>query len=277
MKQLTLSSATLPDRVVIITGAANGLGRALAFEFFSRGFHLALIDKDRDGLETLRRAFPGQGQFISIHQADISDEGAVMEARLDILAQHPRIDLLINNAGVSISQGFESIKQADFNWLLGTNFWGTVYCIRRFLPDLRASGQGHIVNIISGFAQMGFPGKTAYAASKGAVTGLSNSLKTELHGSGVGVSLVIPPALNTNIIRAGKHIDEQKRAAEAAFLAKTGMPLAKAAFTIASRVLKGHYRIVIGSRTRLADLAARLFPTMLHRLIGRFKGRVDFV
>jgi short-subunit dehydrogenase len=269
----------MPDRshkVVVITGAASGLGRTLALEFLDRGFQLALLDISQRGLEDLLPNISGKGVRVTIHQTDISKEENVAEARLGILRQHGRVDLLVNNAGVSISQLFEEMANADFRALFEINFWGTVYCTRHFLPDLRNAGEGHIVNIVSGFAMMGFPGKTAYAASKGAITAFTHSLKTELSGSNVRISLVIPPPLNTNIVAAGKHGSEEKRAAEAAFLAENGMPLAKAASLIAAQVLKGTYRIVVGRKTRLADLAARLFPTALHHLIGKYKRRFPF-
>ena len=267
----------MSNKVAVITGAARGLGRALALEFYSRGFHLALLDIDGEGLEALRQTLSGGDRHVTIHHADISKEEDVVSARLDILQQHQRIDLLINNAGVSISQPFEDMTQADFRWLFEINFWGMIHCTRHFLPDLRKAGGSHLVNIVSGFALMGFPGKTAYASSKSAITGFTHSLKTELAGSKVRISLVIPPPLQTGIVQAGKHISGEKRAAEAAFLAKNGMPLPKAASVIAGQVLKGNYRIVVGGKTRLTDLAARLFPTALHRLIGKYKKRFRFV
>jgi short-subunit dehydrogenase len=267
----------MASKVAVITGAANGLGKALALEYFARGFDLALLDVDLKGLETLRTTLSGQGQVISIHHTDISKEEQVIAARRHILEQHRGIDILINNAGVSISQPFDLVSMDDFRWLFDINFWGTVYCTRHFLKDLDKDSPTNIVNIISAFALLGFPGKSCYAASKAAIMGFTNVLHTELAGSNIRLSLVIPPPLNTRIVMTGPHIDEGHREREAAFLARNGMDLSKAAHSIASQVAKGKYRIMVGTKTAVVDLLSRALPTTMLQYIGRNKQRWDFV
>lgn len=266
----------LKNKVVVITGAANGLGRALAIEFFSQGSLLVLMDIDMAGLERIKQELDNREQKISIHQVDVSNEQEVIAARMDILSRHPQIDILVNNAGVSISQYFMDIGQEDFKRILDINFWGTLYCTRHFLPDM-VRGGSRIVNIISGFALMGFPGKTAYGASKSAIMGFSNALNTELVGSGVKVCLVIPPPLDTGLVKNGKHIDALKREQEVMFLKEKGQPLERTASRIVRGIRRGKERIVIGTMMFWTDLASRLFPTVLHRAIGKRKGRFDFL
>ena len=265
------------NKVAVITGSANGLGKALASELFNQGYHLALLDIDTKGLENLGSALHNPNQKVSIHTVDISREQQIILARKEILLQHERVDMLINNAGVSISQPFEQIQLTDFKWLFDINFWGTVYCTRHFLPDLQHQPDSRLVNIISDFALMGFPGKTSYCSSKGAVMGFTNSLRTELGETKVKVSLVIPPAMNTGLVLNSKHIDDIKRRNEAKFLEKHGMALDKAARKIISKVQAGKFRIVIGTMMFWIDFASRLFPTPLHRLIAKKKKKYDFV
>jgi short-subunit dehydrogenase len=267
----------LSSKVAVITGAANGLGKALATELYRQGCHLALIDIDFNGLRQLKDELQNNWQQITLHNADISNEQDVTTAREQIIFQHHRIDILINNAGISISQPFDQIDISDYKELFGVNFWGTIYCTKHFLQDLKEQRDSRLINIISDFALMGFPCKTAYGSSKSAVLGFTNSLKTELAGTNVKICLVIPPPLNTALVRNGKHINDSKKHNEVKFLEKTSMPLNQAAQLIVRQIRKGKYRIVIGKMMFFVDLVSRLFPTAVHNLIGKNKKRFDFV
>ncbi len=123
----------LKNKVAIITGSANGLGKALAKEFFKQGCHLALIDIDVKGLESLKAELKNTIQKISIHVADISQEQQVIAARQEIIDTHQKVDIVINNAGISISQPFQQVDLEEYKHLIDVNFWGTVYCSKYFL------------------------------------------------------------------------------------------------------------------------------------------------
>lgn len=267
----------LKNKIVVITGAANGLGKALATEFYRRGCHLALLDVDFNGLEKVKNGIENGQQKITIHQTNVSNEQDIIDTRLDILNHHPCINILVNNAGISISQFFEQTNLTDFKCIFNINFFGTVYCTKHFLPDLKQQPDGRLVNIISDFAFMGFFGKTAYGSSKSAVLGFTNSLKIELHGTNVKVCFVVPPPLDTGLVKNGKHIDHTKRENEAKFIEKNSLPLDKTAKKIVKQISKGKYRIIIGTMMFWVDIAARLFPTLLHRFIGINRKRFDFV
>jgi short-subunit dehydrogenase len=169
------------------------------------------------------------------------------------------------------------VDLSDYKHLFDINFWGTIYCTKHFLPDLKKENDSRLVNIISDFALMGFSGKTTYSSSKSAVMGFSNSLKTELADTNVKVCLVIPPLLDTLLVKNSNHIDNIKRENEALFLKKNGMRLDKAAQRIIRQIRKGKYRIIIGTMMFWIDLASRLFPTTLHNLISKNKKRFDFI
>jgi len=267
----------LKDKVAVITGAANGLGKALAIELYKQSCHLALMDIDFDGLQKLKAELQTGEQMITIHRVDISKENEITSCKEEILRIHHHINIIINNAGVSISRFLESTNLDDFKWLFNINFWGTVYCTKHFLSELKKQNRSHIVNIISDFALMGFPGKTAYASSKSAVMGFTNSLKTELYGSPVYVSLVIPPPLATGLVLHSKHIDDEKRKMENEFLKKHEMAIEKVAAKIIRKVRKGKYRIVIGKFMFWTDLTTRLFPTMVHNMIGKNRKKIKFI
>ena len=266
----------LTNKVAIVTGAAGGLGKALATELFLNGCHLALLDTNMAGLEKLKTELQGDQRVISLHNVDISSEEQIIAARQEILQQHRRIDLLINNAGISVSQPFEQMELTDYKSLFNTNFWGTVYCTRHFLDDLKKQPESRLVNIISDFALMGFPGKTAYASSKSAIMGFACSLMTELAGSSVRVSLVIPPPMPTALVSSGKHRSELKKKKENDFLKKHGMLPEMAARRIIPKIRAGKFRIVVGAMMFWIDLVSRLFPSFVHCRINR-KKYFDFI
>jgi len=134
------------------------------------------------------------------------------------------VDILINNAGVSVAGPFEDVGLAAFRWLMETNFWGPVHGCRAFLPELRKRPGSCIVNVLSVFGLFGMPTKSAYCSAKFALRGFSECLRAELRGSGVGVIEAYPPTVDTRIIGAGRAWDPQKQRAEAEDGAKADAP-----------------------------------------------------
>lgn len=265
------------DQTIVITGAAHGLGRALSLEFYKSGAHLALCDIDYPGLEKLKTEMNHPDQIISIHCVDVSNELQVIQAKNNILEKHGKIHILINNAGVSISQPFDQVSVEDFRWLFEINFWGTIYFTKHFLPSLKLQNKSKIVNILSSFAFMGFPGKSAYGASKAAILGFTNSLKTELSGTSVHIAYVIPPPIKTGIIVNGKHSDPDKMIRESHYLEKNGLSPEAVAQIIKQKIKTGQYRIIIGNKTFWLDCLSRIFPGFILRMIIRNKRKFDFI
>jgi short-subunit dehydrogenase len=189
----------LQHRVAVVTGAASGIGRAIALSLVRRGCNVALADIDTEGLaETGRLASNGAAR-VSLHQLDVADRQAVASFPQVVFAGHGRADLLVNNAGVSLRGTFEEVAEEDFEWLIAINFFGVVRMTRAFLPYLRASDDARIVNLSSVFGLVALGGNTAYSASKFAVRGFSNALMQELEGSSVGVTVVYPGGVATAI------------------------------------------------------------------------------
>src|SRR6202451_4374337 len=205
------SAMNVENRTAVITGAASGIGRAIAVSLARRGCNLALADVNDAGLsETARLAQLAHTEGanhsaarsaprISRHHLDVADRRAVAAFPEAVIAAAPGVDILINNAGVAIGGTFEAVSEEDFEWLFEINFWGVVRMTRAFLPLLRKSYDARVVNLSSIYGIISPPAETAYSASKFAVRGFSHSLRHELAGSNVGVTVVHPGGVATSI------------------------------------------------------------------------------
>jgi NAD(P)-dependent dehydrogenase (short-subunit alcohol dehydrogenase family) len=253
----------LKGRAAIITGAASGIGRALAHVLARRGCDLALADVNEAGLqETATGA--ATGVRITCHRLDVGDAQAIAAFPETVRAEHSRIDLLVNNAGVALGGTFEQVSDADFDWLLAINFFGVVRMTRAFLPLLKASDDARIVNMSSIFGLIAAPGQTAYCASKFAVRGFSESLRHELKGTRVGVTVVHPGGVATSIARNARvsHVTspEQLEAARAWAEAQLKLPPEVAAASIVRAVENREARVIVGSDAKLASIVERIAP-----------------
>ena len=187
----------------VVTGAASGIGAALAAGLAARGSHLVLLDRDADGLAAVAaaaRAVP-TGVGVTEHVADLADPVAAVAAGEAIATAHPDTTLLINNAGIALAGGFTQVDAAQFDAVMAVNFHAVVTLTRALLPVLTAHPGAHLVNLSSVFGLLAPPGQTAYCASKFAVRGFTESLRGELAPAGVGVTCVHPGGVRTNIAR----------------------------------------------------------------------------
>jgi NAD(P)-dependent dehydrogenase (short-subunit alcohol dehydrogenase family) len=253
----------LKGRTAIITGAASGIGRAIAHSLARRGCHLALADVNEAGLEETARGAMSDVR-ITRHRLDVGDAQGIAAFPDVVRAQHERIDLLVNNAGVALGGTFEEVAEVDFDWLMSINFFGVVRMTRAFLPMLKASDEARIVNISSIFGIIAPPGQTAYSASKFAVRGFSEALRKELQGTSVGVSVVHPGGVATSIARSARRPHVVSEAEVAAALvnaeAKLKMPPAEAGETIVKGIELRKPRILVGNDAKFISLMERAAP-----------------
>lgn len=264
------------DRVAVITGAANGLGRALARELAIRKCHLALVDTDSHGLAKLKEELGTLGAVVTDHCADVGSDEALQRVAAEIERTHGTVHLAINNAAVSASASFVQTSATDFERIMRVNFFGIVYGCRTFLPFLQSHREGQIVNVASCFAWLGYPGKTAYASSKGAVRAFSESLRLELAGLGVGVTVLYPGPLRTGIVSRGICDSEQRRQREEQFLMTRGLQVERVARRCLDQLLNDPSPIVIGLDYRLLDLLARFSPGLAGRAMALGSARAGF-
>jgi short-subunit dehydrogenase len=262
---------------VAVTGAASGIGRALAMELAARGADLALADRDEAGLQSVGAELARTpARKISIHRVDIGDGAAVAAFAREAIAAHPALNILVNNAGVALLGQFHEIDQAQMEWLFNINFWGAVRTTRAFMAHLAAQPASHIVNLSSIFGIVAPPGQTAYSAAKFAVRGFSESLRHELQTakSPIRLSLVHPGGIKTNIVRnsrAGTGITDNERRVQLIerFDAIAQTSAKEAALRIIKGIEKNEPRILIGGDARFMDLLQRLRPATYWNVMAK--------
>jgi short-subunit dehydrogenase len=260
-----------------ITGAASGIGRALALELAARGCDLALADRDEAGLATLAAEIARDYQRkVTVHTVDVGMPHEIEAFAQAAIAAHPVLNIVINNAGVALMGMFDEVDQAQMEWLININFWGVVHGTRAFLPHLSQQRAAHIVNLSSLFGLIAPPGQTAYCAAKFAVRGFSESLRHELAmaNSPVKLSVVHPGGVLTNIVRnarSGSGITDNARRVESIdrfdAVAKTTPPVA--AQRIITGIEKNQPRILIGNDARLMDLLQRFRPATYWAVLAK--------
>jgi butyryl-CoA dehydrogenase len=264
-------------RVAAITGAGSGIGRALAQELARRGAHLALSDIDEVGLAETVALCEGRGVKVTSHRLDVADRDAVFAWADQVVDDHGKVNLIFNNAGVGVAATIEAMSYDDFEWLMGINFWGVVHGTKAFLPHLKASGEGHIVNLSSVFGLLSIPAQSAYNSAKFAVRGFTDALRMELEIEGAPVSstTVHPGGIKTNIARNTRFdesVTELAGGAEEAARRFDKVAITspeKAARQILSAVEHDKRRALIGPDAKLLDLASRLPAGVYQRVLVR--------
>ena len=273
-------------KVAAITGAGSGIGRGLALELASRGCHLALCDVDDAGLaETVAMVEQGAGTRgsvkISSAHIDVTDRDAVERWAAAVAEEFGQVNLVFNNAGVALSATVSAMTYESFRWLMDINFWGVVHGTLAFLPHLRASGDGHVVNISSVFGLLGIPSQSAYNSAKFAVRGFTDALRTELdiEQCGVSATTIHPGGIRTNIARNARFefadhdeaVDAEQAAVDFERLTRTTPE--KAAQLILGAVEKNKRRALIGPDAHVFDAAARLSPRASQWALGKLIAR----
>jgi NAD(P)-dependent dehydrogenase (short-subunit alcohol dehydrogenase family) len=250
------------DRVVAVTGAASGIGRALAHLLASKGASLALADVNEVGLRETVAGLAGAGEY-STHVVDVRSRDAVYRFADDVERRHGGADVIINNAGLTVHGSIEAVSYEDFELVIGVNMWGVVYGVKAFLPLLRKRSEGHIVNISSINAMVPFVDNGPYNISKYAVLGLSETLMMELAGEPIRVTCVHPGGIRTNIARNAKGISAQ----EAAFFERIARTMpAEAAAQIVKGIEKNREQIFVGMDAKAMAAAKRIAPRwIVHR------------
>jgi NAD(P)-dependent dehydrogenase (short-subunit alcohol dehydrogenase family) len=196
----------LEGRVAVITGGANGIGLGIARAFAAAGARLALFDVEEGALEAAQLDLAGRGADVIGVRADVSDPASMDAAARQVEERFGRVHVLCNNAGVLVQRPLAESSSADWRWLVGVNLFGVVNGLERFLPGMRAHGEGgHVVNTSSVAGLLALPGLGVYSATKFAVLALSETLRAELAPEGIGVSVLCPGGVRTRIHEAGRN------------------------------------------------------------------------
>lgn len=265
------------DKVAAITGAGSGIGRQLAYQLVAAGAEVALSDVNEAGLqETAARCRELGARRVSEKRVDVADRTAVHAWADEVAHAHERVNMIFNNAGVALGSTLEGASYEEFEWIVNINFWGVVYGTKAFLPHLRASGEGHVINTSSVFGLISVPGNGTYNATKFAVRGFTEALRQELELSGAPVSAtsVHPGGIKTNIAKAARHNDSMKdlvgdvdpEASKARFEKMFITEAETAARTILDAVLRNRRRVLVGPDAKVIDWMQRLLPSAYQKI-----------
>jgi NAD(P)-dependent dehydrogenase (short-subunit alcohol dehydrogenase family) len=188
------------DRVVVITGAGSGIGRATAIAFAAEKADLVIADINEKSLADAAKDISALGARVLTRVVDVSDREAMAAFASAVISERGRVDILHNNAGFAIGARIESLTLDDWDRILKVNLWGVIHGINFFLPHMIKRRQGHIVNTSSVLGLCAAPGTGAYNTTKFAVAGLGETLRAELRRYNIGVTTLCPGVINTAII-----------------------------------------------------------------------------
>jgi short-subunit dehydrogenase len=263
----------------IVTGAASGIGAALATALAARGSNLVLVDRDGDRLEEvatgLRTAHPELA--VATYVADLSDDDATDRIATQLAAEHPETTLLVNNAGVALGGRLDQVTLDEFDWVMAVNFRSVVRLTHALVPVLKKHPGAHLVNVSSVFGIMAPAGQAAYSASKFAVRGFSEAVRHELAENGVGATVVHPGGIKTRIAesaRTGSGVSKEEwEQGQQQFRKMLSIEPADAADQIMTAIEKRRPRLLIGWSAKVPDVLVRLMPGSYWKLVARRANR----
>jgi NAD(P)-dependent dehydrogenase (short-subunit alcohol dehydrogenase family) len=274
MRDSAKTPAAFTGKVCVVTGAGSGIGRALALNLAVHGARLAISDIDREAVGETARLAAEVGAEVEAYALDVADREAVFDHAEQVRQRFGNANLVINNAGVAVGADVKDISYEDFEWIMGINFWGVVHGTKAFLPQLIASGDGHLVNLSSVFGIIAVPSQGSYNAAKFAVRGFTEALRQEMlvDGAPVTVSCVHPGGVKTNIARNARMTGDQlpggEEAAEAFEKIARTTP-AQAAAVILRGAARGRPKILVGVDAHMIDWTQRLTGAGYEQLIAR--------
>ena len=270
---------TLDDKVVVVTGAGSGIGRALALDLAARGSLLALSDVDDDGLaQTVDLVKAAGARELRSDHLDVADREAFTAYAAAVVEQFGRVNVVINNAGVALAGNLDDLTYDDMDWIVGINFWGVVHGTKEFLPHLIASGDGHVVNLSSLFGLISMPGQSLYNATKYAVRGMTEALREEMliAGHPVGVTSVHPGGIKTAIARNSRVSAQEDKEATSTFFDEKLARMApeRAAEIIIRGILRNQARVLVGIDAHALHHFAKLTGSRYQDIIAKASKKV---
>ena len=262
------------NKVVVITGGASGIGLATAMEFAEHGAKIALLDMNRQALESCKEQFTESGYDCMGLFCDVTDEESCQNAINRVLAAHGQIDILFNNAGITQRGLLESTKTEVFKKVMDVNFFGSLYCTKAALASLiKQKGQIIVNESVAGVAPL--VGRTGYSASKHALHGLFTSLRCELRHKGVHVMIVCPGFIKTNLQQRALGSDGSIADHEQTRVGRQGTPK-EAARQIVKHAARRKDMVVLTGIGKIGYLLSRITPRLYERVMThRFRQELE--
>jgi short-subunit dehydrogenase len=262
----------LSDRVAVVTGAAGGIGRATSVALAKEGCHLALCDVNQAGLDETAALVREIGRKVSTHSVDVSNKARMQAFADEVFAEHGQVNILVNNAGVTVTAPFESHTLEDFEWIVGINFWGMIYGCKFFLPYLQKADEAHIVNLSSLFGLLGVPSQSSYCATKFAVHGFSEALWVELRDQKIGVTSVHPGGVRTDIAKSARTDSNANKDLAINVIERFSVSPEHCAKQIVSAIKKNKMKQLVTRETHIVAIAKRLAPQLPQRvMVGGYR------
>lgn len=262
------------DKVAVITGAARGIGLALANALHARGCAVALVDIE-SSLPEVAAGFR-DGPRVTAHVCDVRDRARVAAIVGEVQAVHGRVNILVNNAGVALAGRFLEVSAEDFDWVMAVNFGGALNMARAFVPAMLHEPEAQLLNVCSSFAWLGVAGKTGYGASKAALRAFSEALRAELSQTSVGVTLLFPGPVATELVQRGRAASQPQKTAEAEFVASRAIPVERVVRRALNGMRRNASRVVVGMDYRLIDALVRISPAFAHAVATRASRTLPF-
>ncbi|MDI6830239.1 MAG: SDR family NAD(P)-dependent oxidoreductase [Actinomycetota bacterium] len=263
----------LKGKVALVTGSASGLGRGIALALAREGCDLVLVDINEEGMRETASLIEGVGRSCLIKKADVSSRTQMERLAEEVIAECGRVDVLVNNAGVGVGGELANIPLDDIEWITGINLMGGIYGTRLFLPGMIARGEGHVVNVGSLSSLVVLPFHIAYTTTKFGLAGFSEALWAECRRHGIGVTLVCPGAVSTNIAagtRAYPGCERQRELTERfeRMLAEKGMDPGEAGRKVVEAVAADRFLLILGREAYLLYYLRRLLPGLMRRAVA---------
>lgn len=266
----------IKGKTILITGAAGGIGKALAMELAARGGDLFLSDINDAGLRQIRHQIESLGRKCHITQTDISQRVRVKEMIDDAVDRMGHVDILINNAGVTIIGEIRDVPLEDWEWIMGVNLWGPIFTVHYILPHMMERQQGHIVNMGSMGGLTAVPANGTYNVTKFGLTGFSEVLRAELQKHNIRVTLICPgfTSSSTEFEKRGR-VRGFKNFKPGAFAKGGVMAVDKAAKRFADAIEKDQFLVTTGIVGPLYFGIKRIFPWLYHRIGERMAADLE--
>ena len=258
------------NKVAVVTGAASGMGRYLAVLLAKMGCNVAICDVNEEGLSKTSSMLTNYNVATSQHIVDIAEKAEIERFHEEVIARHQKVDLVFNNAGITVVSEFDSMPEEDWDRVMRVNLDGVINMTRKFLPELKSRPEAALINTSSIFGMVAVPSQSVYHATKFAVRGFTESLAKEMKDTNLQVHCVHPGHVGTNIALAAKHVEsgepssilgkERSVEEQGRMFKENGMHPSRAAKIILDGVKKKRTRIFVGLDAKLLDLSQRLFP-----------------